>query len=152
MEPEDSEGNEWVPAFTDYNFLTYAPDDAPREDMEAALAVFLNITRERQQEVLHTLKAYVHQVTGLTLEQCATHRWMRLAMAQLRKSTVVELVLRSPLLGRGGGGGLFAFVHESSTSPQGAYAQGVGGDNRAAGKGHGNGRASKPRQSGQSRS
>jgi hypothetical protein len=37
MEGEDRKGGEWFPKFTDANFLTYAPDDVPREDMEAAL-------------------------------------------------------------------------------------------------------------------
>jgi hypothetical protein len=81
------EGDEWYPAFTDENFLTYAPDDAPREVMEEALAIYLNMTPARQREVLHSAQANVLGITGLSLQKCATHRWMRLAVAQLRQAT-----------------------------------------------------------------
>jgi hypothetical protein len=81
------EGDEWYPAFTDENFLTYAPDDAPREVMEEALAIYLNMTPARQKEVLHSVQAHVFGITGLSLRKCATFRWMRLAVAQLRRET-----------------------------------------------------------------
>jgi hypothetical protein len=32
MEGKDRKEGEWFPKFTDANFLTYAPDDASRED------------------------------------------------------------------------------------------------------------------------
>jgi hypothetical protein len=80
------EGDEWYPAFTDENFLTYAPDDAC-EVMEEALAIYLNMTPARQKEVLHSVQANVFGITGLSLRKCATFRWMRLAVAQLRQAT-----------------------------------------------------------------
>jgi hypothetical protein len=69
------------------NFLTYAPDDAPREDMEAALAEFLAMPNESQKKMLHPVGKYVCRITGLTPEQYATHRWMRLTVVRLRTST-----------------------------------------------------------------
>jgi hypothetical protein len=81
------EGDEWYPEFTDEDFLTYAPDEAPREVMEEALAIHLRMTPERQQEVLHSIRDYVFGITGLSLQKCATFRWMRLAVAQLRQAT-----------------------------------------------------------------
>jgi hypothetical protein len=81
------EGDEWYLAFTDENFCTYAPDDAPREVMEEALAIYLNMTPARQKEVLHSVQANVFGITGLSLQKCATFRWMRLAVAQLRQAT-----------------------------------------------------------------
>jgi hypothetical protein len=87
MEGEDRKGGEWFPKFTDANFLIYAPDDAPREDMEAALAEFLAMPNESQKKMLYAVGKYVCRITGLTPEQYATHRWMRLTVAQLRTST-----------------------------------------------------------------
>jgi hypothetical protein len=55
--------------------------------MEQALAVFLNMTRERQQEVMRSVQDYVFGITGLRLQQCATFRWMRLAVGHLRQAT-----------------------------------------------------------------
>jgi hypothetical protein len=62
------EGDEWYSAYTDENFLTYAPDGAPREEMEQALAVFVNMTRERQKEVMRSMQDYVFGITGLHLD------------------------------------------------------------------------------------
>jgi hypothetical protein len=87
MEGEDRKGGEWFSKFTDANFFTYAPDDAPHEDMEAALAEFLAMPYESQKKMLHAVGEYVCRITALTPEQYATHRWMRLTVARLRTST-----------------------------------------------------------------
>jgi hypothetical protein len=55
--------------------------------MEAALAEFLAMPNESQKKMLHAVGEYVCRIMGLTPEQYATHRWMRLTVARLRMST-----------------------------------------------------------------
>jgi hypothetical protein len=86
MEGEGRKEGEWFPKFTDANFLTYAPDDAPREDIEAALAEYLSMPHESQKKMLHSVREYVCRIMGLTPARYATHRWMRLTVARLRPS------------------------------------------------------------------
>jgi hypothetical protein len=87
MEGEGGKEGEWFLKFTDANFFTYAPDDAPREDMEAALAEYLSMPHKSRKKMLHAIGKYVCRITGLTPARYATHRWLRLTVARLRPST-----------------------------------------------------------------